>query len=397
MRSRTKLLCLVILGSVILLGLALAGCDRTSDLKPRLVVVHDGGRSRGISSVDRRFEGLAKALSRVILAVDSQAPVSYTTDGIAEQFGDASRVEADFEGQVEVETALGRLGFHRIAVVYAAKGGTLVLAQQSSDEAWTAYVTSDEDAVIAFWDAARTHSGLALTAVGSGQPDTTNTPTPTEVPATAVPSPTATELPAPAEVDTTTPSSTPPPVPTDPVLTNTPGVTPTVTVPPTDTQAALPDSTVVVTDTPVPEPSPPPTATLPPSSPTATEEPTAEAVATPKPTETPAPVVLTWHREGPGVCDDLTVDTLGSARFGRCGHEMVSADLTADELSRFSIWEAELAPFEYEKTYEDLNGLTIQVRFEGNGEKDVSSGERGVLLLWLTQLYNRLSHPEVTE
>ena len=392
MRSRTKLLCLVILGSVILLGLALAGCDRTSDLKPRLIVVHDGGRSRGISSVDRRFEGLVKALSGVVLAVDGQAPVSYTTDGIAQQFGDASRVEADFEGQVEVETALGRLAFHRVVVVYLAKGGTLVLAQQSADEAWTAYVTSDEDAVIAFWDAARTHSGLALTAVGSGQPDTTNTPTPTEVPATAVPSPTATELPAPAQVDTTTPSSTPPPVPTDPVLTDTPAVAPTDTVQTTDTRTALPSSTVVVTDTPIPEPSPSPTATPPP----ATEEATAEAVATPKPTATPAPVVLTWHREGPGVCDDLTIDTLGSARFGQCGDEMGSADLTAGEFSRFSIWEAELAPFEYERTYEDLNGLTIQVRFEGNGEKDVSPGERGVLLLWLTQLYNRLSRPEVT-
>jgi len=254
-------------------------------------------------------------------------PALYTSDDFSQEFADSPRVEADYDGDVTMETTLGHIVFHRAAIVYIPGSGTLILLQKSVDDTWSAYVTSEAEAIGAFWDTIRTATGIPLLAVETREPY-------------AKISPTVRTLSSAAE--------------------------------PTHTLTATPVSPTAI---PTPEASPVPTETA-------------------RPTKIPAKVVLTWHREDSGVCDDLTIDALGIARYGRCGEELHEAPLGPEELSRLSGWLLELAPFEYRQTYEELGDLVIDVRFDGGGNQEVSAGERGIMLLWLTQLYTRLMYPE---
>ena len=336
MIGRSKVQCLLVAGCVIVLGWMLLACDVEQEPKPRLIVIHDAGASHAVSSVDQRFRNLARALGSLLRSVDAQAPAFYTNQSFSQEFGDATRVEADYEGDVTADTALGPLAFHRVAIVYATQGGTLILVQKGVEEKWATYVTADAEATSAFWQTVRSSSSLTLSAVGTGEPYARISPTATRPTATAEPTPT---------------------------------ITPTLAPP---------------SATPTPEPPPEPTATLDPT-------------PTPEPTATPAKVALVWHREGQGACDDLVIDTSGVVRYGRCGSRMEEADLGPEEVSRLNAWLADLAPFEYHQTYERLDNLVVDVRFEGEGDQEVSAGERGVVLLWLTQLHSRLMHPEGTE
>ena len=352
--------------SIVALSWMLAACNPRVPPEPRLIVIHDDGTSHALSSVDRRFAGLAESLGEVIERVDAQAPATYTSEAFVQEFGEATRVEADYEGDVNVETVLGAVALHRAAIVYAPEGGTLVLLQDTeAEEQWRAYVTSDTQAVSAFWESARSSSGLSLLGIAGGEPYAISTPTVRQATATEEPSKTATHTPVPTMPSTAT--QTPTLVPTS---TKTHAPTPTSTMLPTMTP------TLPATIAPTLEPS---------------VEPTAEPTPTPSPTQTPAPLVLNWHREGPGICDDVQVDASGVARFARCGTELREANLTPGERSQLEMWRSDLSPFEYHQTYEQLDNLEVDLLFEGLGDRDVSPGERGALLLWVTQLYTRLT------
>jgi len=126
--------------------------------------------------------------------------------------------------------------------------------------------------------------------------------------------------------------------------------------------------TVVITSTPAPFP--------------------AEQVATP----TTGPASLHWERNGgrQALCDRLTVDQQGQARFGTCDGGMQVAELTADELRRYQAYIARHSDFTYEVAESADANQRLMLHLAGEGDRAPTSIEQEAIMFWAQTVFDRL-------